>query len=44
MRALVKKYGRRQDAVITKGDFCVSTVNDETVFTFRMPAQGITIE
>ena len=30
--------------VITKGDFCVSTVNDETVFTFRMPAQGITIE
>lgn len=30
--------------VITKGDFCVSTVNDETVFSFRMPAQGITIE
>jgi len=30
--------------VITKGDFVVSTVNDETTFSFRMPAQGITIE
>lgn len=27
--------------VITKGDFCISTVNDQTVFSFRMPAQGI---
>ena len=30
--------------VITKGDFVVSTVNDETTFSFRMPAKGITIE
>lgn len=30
--------------VITQGDFVVSTVNNETVFSFRMPAQGITIE
>ena len=27
--------------VITKGDFCVSTVNEQTVFSFRMPAEGI---
>ena len=27
--------------VITKGDFCISTVNDQTVFSFRMPAKGI---
>ena len=27
--------------VITKGDFCISTVNDQTVFSFRMPAEGI---
>ena len=30
--------------VITKGDFVVSTVNNITTFSFRMPAQGITIE
>ena len=30
--------------VITQGDFIVSTVHDETTFSFRMPAQGITIE
>ena len=30
--------------VITKGDFIVSTVNNETTFSFRMPAKGITIE
>ena len=29
--------------VITHGDFIVSTVNDETVFSFRMPAQGVTL-
>ena len=27
--------------VITHGDFVVSTVNNETVFSFRMPAQGV---
>ena len=27
-----------------KGDFYVSTVNEETIFSFRMPAQSITIE
>ena len=26
--------------VITQGDFCVSTVNDQTYFYFRMPAEG----
>ena len=30
--------------VITKGDFVVSTVNDETTFSFRMPAKGLTID
>ena len=30
--------------VITQGDFIVSTLNNETSFSFRMPAQGITIE
>ncbi len=30
--------------VITKGDFIVSTLNGETSFYFRMPAQGIKIE
>ncbi len=30
--------------VITNGDFCVSTVNGETIFSFRMPAQGIILE
>ena len=30
--------------VITQGDFVVSTLNSETSFSFRMPAQGITIE
>lgn len=29
--------------VITQGDFLVSTVNDKTTFSFRMPAQGITL-
>ena len=29
--------------VITKGDFVVSTVNNITTFSFRMPAQGIII-
>lgn len=27
--------------VITKGYFCISTVNEKTVFSFRMPAEGI---
>ena len=27
--------------VITKGDFCISTINGETSFSFRMPAEGI---
>lgn len=27
--------------VITKGDFCISTVNNQTVFSFRMPAEGV---
>ncbi len=27
--------------VITKGDFCISTFNDQTIFSFRMPAKGI---
>lgn len=27
--------------VITKGDFCVTTIKDETSFFFRMPAEGI---
>ena len=27
--------------VITKGDFCVSTINGETSFFFRMPAKGM---
>ena len=27
--------------VITQGDFCISTVNGQTVFSFRMPAKGI---
>ncbi len=27
--------------VINKGDFCISTVNEETIFSFRMPAEGI---
>lgn len=30
--------------VITKGDFCVSTINGKTNFYFRMPAQGIQLE
>ena len=30
--------------VITQGDFIVSTVRDETTFSFRMPAEGITID
>ena len=29
----------RTHRVITKGDFVVSTVNDETTFSFRMPAK-----
>ena len=29
--------------VITKGDFVVSTLNSETSFSFRMPAQGVTL-
>ena len=43
MSILKKSFGRRQD-VITKGDFVVSTLYDETTFSFRMPAKGITIE
>ena len=27
--------------VITKGDFCISTLNGQTVFSFRMPAEGV---
>ena len=29
--------------VITKGDFCVSTIKDKTQFMFRMPAKGINL-
>ncbi len=43
MSVLKKNFGCRQD-VITQGDFVVSTINSETSFSFRMPAQGITIE
>ena len=43
MSILKKNFGRRQDAIITDC-FVVSTVNDETTFSFRMPAKGITIE
>lgn len=28
--------------VIIKGDFCISTVNNNTLFMFRMPAKGVT--
>lgn len=28
--------------IITRGDFCVSNFNNKTVFTFRVPSQGIT--
>ena len=44
MSVLKKNFGCRKDAVITQGDFVVSTINSETSFSFRMPAQGITIE
>ena len=27
--------------VITEGDFCITTINSQTTFSFRMPAQGI---
>ena len=27
--------------VITKGDFCISTVNNQTTFTFRVPSKGV---
>ena len=29
--------------IITQGDFCVSAFQDETVFSFRMPAEGIVL-
>ena len=29
--------------VITEGDFCISTVDNQTIFSFRMPAQGATM-
>ena len=28
--------------IITRGDFCVSNHNNKTVFTFRIPSQGVT--
>ncbi len=50
MSILKKNFGRRQDAIITDcfvvmpDGFVVSTVNNITTFSFRMPAQGITID
>lgn len=29
--------------IITQGDFCVSAIQDETIFSFRMPAEGIVL-